>query len=88
MPWMMMFIMAPFAAGLLIYWITSNVLTHRPAEVPLCPSSAAQGARPTSEAADHKRAAGADIDPVSDEHDLLPNRPPPVRGQVDSAFGP
>ncbi|WP_254912915.1 membrane protein insertase YidC [Novosphingobium sp. B 225] len=26
MPWMMMFIMAPFAAGLLIYWITSNVL--------------------------------------------------------------
>jgi YidC/Oxa1 family membrane protein insertase len=24
---MMMFIMAPFAAGLLIYWITSNVLT-------------------------------------------------------------
>jgi len=27
MPWMMMFIMAPFAAGLLIYWITSNCLT-------------------------------------------------------------
>jgi YidC/Oxa1 family membrane protein insertase len=27
MPWIMMFIMAPFAAGLLIYWITSNVLT-------------------------------------------------------------
>jgi YidC/Oxa1 family membrane protein insertase len=27
MPWMMMFVMAPFAAGLLIYWITSNVLT-------------------------------------------------------------
>jgi len=27
MPWMMMFIMAPFAAGLLIYWITSNMLT-------------------------------------------------------------
>jgi YidC/Oxa1 family membrane protein insertase len=27
MPWMMMFIMAPFATGLLIYWITSNVLT-------------------------------------------------------------
>ncbi|WP_374284711.1 membrane protein insertase YidC [Novosphingobium sp.] len=26
MPWMMMFIMAPFAAGLLLYWITSNVL--------------------------------------------------------------
>ena len=27
MPWLMMFVMAPFAAGLLIYWITSNVLT-------------------------------------------------------------
>lgn len=27
MPWILMFVMAPFAAGLLIYWITSNVLT-------------------------------------------------------------
>lgn len=27
MPWLMMFIMAPFAAGLLVYWITNNVLT-------------------------------------------------------------
>ena len=27
MPWMLMFIMAPFAAGLLIYWVTNNVLT-------------------------------------------------------------
>jgi YidC/Oxa1 family membrane protein insertase len=27
MPWMMMFMMAPFASGLLIYWITSNLLT-------------------------------------------------------------
>ncbi|MDR7100919.1 membrane protein insertase YidC [Croceicoccus sp. BE223] len=27
MPWFMMFVMAPFAAGLLIYWITSNLLT-------------------------------------------------------------
>lgn len=27
MPWMMMFLMAPFAVGLQIYWITSNVLT-------------------------------------------------------------
>jgi len=27
MPWMMMFVMAPFAAGLLIYWITNNILT-------------------------------------------------------------
>ncbi len=27
MPWMMMFIMAPFAAGLLVYWITNNTLS-------------------------------------------------------------
>ena len=27
MPWILMFVMAPFAAGLLLYWITSNVLT-------------------------------------------------------------
>jgi YidC/Oxa1 family membrane protein insertase len=27
MPWVLMFIMAPFAAGLQLYWVTSNVLT-------------------------------------------------------------
>ncbi|WP_432768901.1 MAG: membrane protein insertase YidC [Sphingopyxis sp.] len=27
MPWLFMFIMAPFAAGLLLYWITNNVLS-------------------------------------------------------------
>ena len=27
MPWMFMFIMAPFAAGLQLYWMTNNVLT-------------------------------------------------------------
>lgn len=27
MPWMLMFVMAPFAAGLLVYWITNNILT-------------------------------------------------------------
>ncbi|WP_422059763.1 membrane protein insertase YidC [Sphingopyxis sp.] len=27
MPWMFMFIMAPFAAGLLLYWITNNCLS-------------------------------------------------------------
>lgn len=26
MPWFMMFVMAPFASGLLVYWITSNIL--------------------------------------------------------------
>ena len=27
MPWVMMFVMAPFAAGLLLYWITSNLIS-------------------------------------------------------------
>lgn len=27
MPWMMMFLMAPAAAGLLVYWVTNNILT-------------------------------------------------------------
>lgn len=27
MPWMLMFLMAPFAVGLQVYWITSNVVT-------------------------------------------------------------
>jgi YidC/Oxa1 family membrane protein insertase len=27
MPWVLMFVMAPFDAGLLLYWITSNILT-------------------------------------------------------------
>jgi YidC/Oxa1 family membrane protein insertase len=27
MPWMMMFVMAPFAAGLLLYWVTNNILS-------------------------------------------------------------
>jgi YidC/Oxa1 family membrane protein insertase len=27
MPWIFMFIMAPFAAGLQLYWTVSNILT-------------------------------------------------------------
>ena len=27
MPWLLMFVMAPFAAGLLVYWNASNILT-------------------------------------------------------------
>jgi YidC/Oxa1 family membrane protein insertase len=27
MPWVLMFVMAPFAAGLQLYWATSNLLT-------------------------------------------------------------
>src|SRR3546814_14229915 len=28
MPWVLLFVMAPFAAGLLLYWVTSNLLTE------------------------------------------------------------
>ena len=27
MPWVLMFVMAPFAAGLQLYWVVSNILT-------------------------------------------------------------
>jgi YidC/Oxa1 family membrane protein insertase len=27
MPWVLMFVMAPFAAGLQLYWAVSNILT-------------------------------------------------------------
>jgi YidC/Oxa1 family membrane protein insertase len=27
MPWILMFVMAPFAAGLQLYWVVSNLLT-------------------------------------------------------------
>jgi YidC/Oxa1 family membrane protein insertase len=27
MPWVLMFVMAPFAAGLQLYWTVSNILT-------------------------------------------------------------
>ncbi|HKH26757.1 MAG TPA: membrane protein insertase YidC, partial [Sphingomicrobium sp.] len=27
MPWVMVFVMAPFASGLQLYWVTSNILT-------------------------------------------------------------
>ncbi|QNM82919.1 membrane protein insertase YidC [Sphingomonas sabuli] len=27
MPWVMMFVLAPFATGLVLYWVTSNILT-------------------------------------------------------------
>lgn len=27
MPWFLMFIMAPFAAGLQLYWVVSNILS-------------------------------------------------------------
>jgi len=52
MPWMLMFLMAPFAVGLQLYWITSNVLTvlqqqwlyarHPEMKVPVAKPSAAK----------------------------------------------
>ena len=27
MPWVLMFVMAPFAAGLQLYWVVKNILT-------------------------------------------------------------
>lgn len=55
MPWMMMFIMAPFAAGLLIYWITSNILTIAQQKY-LYARHPQLRAQADKDAADHKRA--------------------------------
>jgi YidC/Oxa1 family membrane protein insertase len=59
MPWMMMFVMAPFAAGLLIYWITSNLLTIAQQKYLYMrhPQLRAQGDK---DAADKARAAARD----------------------------
>jgi YidC/Oxa1 family membrane protein insertase len=58
MPWMMMFVMAPFAAGLLLYWITSNLLTIAQQKY-LYARHPAMRAMADQEAADAKRAAAA-----------------------------
>jgi YidC/Oxa1 family membrane protein insertase len=59
MPWMMMFIMAPFAAGLLIYWITSNILTIAQQKYLYLRHPQLQAAT-DKEAADAKRASARD----------------------------
>jgi YidC/Oxa1 family membrane protein insertase len=56
MPWMMMFVMAPFAAGLLLYWITSNLLTIAQQKY-LYSRHPQMRAAAEKEAADAKRAA-------------------------------
>ncbi len=61
MPWVMMFVMAPFAAGLLIYWITSNVLTiaqqwYLYSRHPQLKSQADKGAQDKARAADRDKA--------------------------------
>ncbi len=58
MPWMMMFVMAPFAAGLLLYWITSNLLTIAQQKY-LYSRHPAMRAIADQEATDAKRAAAA-----------------------------
>jgi YidC/Oxa1 family membrane protein insertase len=55
MPWMMMFIMAPFAAGLLLYWIVNNVLTIAQQSY-LYSKHPALTAQTEKETEDHKRA--------------------------------
>jgi len=57
MPWMMMFIMAPFAAGLLLYWITSNILTIAQQKY-LYSKHPQLKAQAEKDAADAKRAKG------------------------------
>ena len=56
MPWVMMFVMAPFAAGLLIYWITSNLLTIAQQKY-LYSKHPALAAQAEKDAADKARAA-------------------------------
>lgn len=72
MPWILMFVMAPFAAGLQIYWVMNNLVSiaqqwwlirkypapaPAPAPVPTRPASAASG-EPQAEAGAPGRTAG------------------------------
>ncbi len=59
MPWLLMFVMAPFAAGLLLYWITSNVLTLAQQKY-LYSKHPQLKAQAEKDAADKARAAGRD----------------------------
>jgi YidC/Oxa1 family membrane protein insertase len=59
MPWMMMFVMASFASGLLIYWITSNILTIAQQKY-LYSKHPAMTAQVEKDAEDSKRALARD----------------------------
>jgi YidC/Oxa1 family membrane protein insertase len=64
MPWMMMFIMAPFASGLLIYWITSNLLTiaqqkYLYAKHPQLSAQVAKDKADTARASERNKAGGS-----------------------------
>lgn len=59
MPWVLMFVMAPFAAGLLLYWITSNILTLAQQKY-LYSKHPQLKAQAEKEAAEKARAAQAD----------------------------
>ena len=59
MPWMMMFIMSPFAAGLLIYWITTNLLVIAQ-QTYLYSRHPQLKAQASKDAADAKRVAARD----------------------------
>ena len=78
MPWMMMFVMAPFAAGLLIYWITSNILTIAQQKYLYMrhPQLKAQGDK---EAQDKARAAARDKPDLVKAVATTPQQTPPPR---------
>ena len=59
MPWMMMFVMSSFASGLLIYWITSNLLTIAQQKY-LYSKHPQMRAQSDKDGADAKRAAARD----------------------------
>ena len=60
MPWMLMFVMAPFAAGLLLYWVTSNILT-------LAQQSYLYSQHPQLKAASEKQKSDAAVVKARDE---------------------
>ena len=43
MPWVLMFVMAKFAAGLQLYWVDQQLPDHRAAEVALQPPPGVEG---------------------------------------------
>jgi YidC/Oxa1 family membrane protein insertase len=79
MPWLMMFVMAPFAAGLLIYWITSNLLTIAQQKY-LYARHPQLKAQSDKEAQDRARAAARDK-PAANKPAAPAGRKPKPRGR-------
>ena len=62
MPWVLMFVMAPFAAGLQLYWVTNNLPHHRPAEVALQPATRRCRAPAAEHVSESRLSAGAELE--------------------------